>query len=93
MFINGDGVIELIHPINNLSCDLSKSIILNNYELNSNGISPEAIKRTLRPFDLQKWTHSGLISTPITLALYLIKSPIPHPTSSIFPFKYELNFG
>jgi hypothetical protein len=38
MFINGDGVIELIHPINNLSCDLSKSIILNNYELNSNGI-------------------------------------------------------
>ena len=37
MIINGDGIIETILPIDDVSCDLSKNIILNNYELNKIG--------------------------------------------------------
>ena len=38
MIINGDGIIETILPVDNISCDLSKNIILNNYELKETGL-------------------------------------------------------
>ena len=38
MFINGNGIIETILPVDDISCDISKNIILNNYELNQTGM-------------------------------------------------------
>jgi len=38
MIINGDGIIGTILPIDDISCDISKNIILNNYEINQTGM-------------------------------------------------------